>query len=568
MLKISSKKRLHQAILLSFITIPLTTIQAAEVKVDSTIKAVTVYPGSAKVTRVSNITLSPGDNDVVIKNLPLNLNVSSLRVSGESDGSVSLGSVELSRDIQQDVVQEKEKNLRTQIEDEQEKRKIIEDSISRNNSQLEYIKKMVLGNNAVSKRKDEGQQGSYSNLPLEQWQLAWKTLDEATKKVQEEIRESRKALRDSDKLINKLNRELQQVATNQKEFRTANLKIDAESATNLTLSLSYQINGARWEPVYDVDLNTESGEIQMKTLAQISQRTGEDWKDVDVTLSTLRPSAGTQLPQLNSWVLDFMPEIAQAEISSYSSGMAMDSVALEAPSPVMAPKRMSKPRAKVQRKEMRQQQSRLISADFSAEYKVPGSISLGSGSNKRRFALNSNKLASTIKLASAPRYDPRAMILATTKHEEATPLLAGSMSLYRNGNYVGNSFIQQKQSGEEIKLSFGEDDKVKIKFMPDPDKKRKDGLLFGKKKVVERHYKVSINSNHSKPFPISISDVLPIASDENIKVKRLGEVPTHKDIDDKKGVVTWDKTLAAKAEVKIQYGYSVSYPEDKIIPSL
>ena len=217
---------------------------------------------------------------------------------------------------------------------------------------------------------------------------------------------------------------------------------------------------------------------------------------------------------------------------------------------------------------MRQQQSRLISADFSAEYKVPGMISLGSGSNKRRFSLNSSKLTSTIKLASSPRYDPRAMILATTKYEEETPLLAGSMSLYRNGNYVGNSFLQQKQSGEEIKLSFGEDDKVKIKFMPDPDKKRKDGLLFGKKKVVERYYKVSISSNHSKPYPISISDVLPVASDENIKVKRLGEAPTRTDVDDKKGVVSWDKTLAPKQDIKIKYGYSVSYPEDKIIPSL
>ncbi len=565
MYKTSSSNKLRGAILLSILVLPLSHLHAEGIKVDSNIKAVTVYPGSAKVTRVSNISLSAGENNVIINNLPLGMNESSLRVTGEGDGVISLGSVEISRDIQQEVVQEREKKLLSEIETVQEDKKVIEDSITRNNAQLEYIKKMVLGNHVVSKRKDESHNGSYSNLPLEQWELAWETLDEATKKVQEEIRESKKQLKDSDKLLNKLKRELQQVATNQKEYRTAKLKIDAESASELTLNLSYQINGARWEPVYDMDLDTETGSIQMKTLAQISQRTGEDWKNVDVTLSTLRPSAGTQLPQLNPWVLDFMPE----QLEGYASGMAMDSIALESlPAPAPQARKAAKPKLMRKRAALRQEQSRLISADFSAEYKVPGSINLGSGSNKRRFALNSNKLASSIKLASSPRFDPRAMILATTKYEEDTPLLAGSMSLYRNGNYVGNSFLQQKQSGEEIKLSFGEDDKVKIKFMPDPDKKRKDGLLFGKKKVVERHYKVSVNSNHSKSYPISISDVLPVASDENIKIKRLGETPTKNDVDDKKGVVSWDKTLVPKQEIKIKYGYSVSYPEDKIIPSL
>lgn len=568
---LSSNKRLafnkfHSALFLSLLLSPMTTINAAQINADSSIKAVTVYPGSAKVTRVTKIALAAGENDIVINNLPLNLKESSLRVSGEGEGSISLGSVELSRDIQYDVVQQQEKGIRDKIEETQENRRVIEDSITRNRAQLEYINKMVLGNNTTSQRKDQGHNGSYTNLPLDQWQQAWQTLNLATEEVQEEIRQSNKELKESDKRLNKLNRELRQVATNQKETRVAKLHIEADTATELTLNLSYQINGARWEPVYDANLNTETGGIQLKTLAQISQRTGEDWSGVDVTLSTLRPSAGTQLPQLNPWVLDFMPDPRANGSKMYESSVSMDSM-VESASPMIAsaPKKMMRKNAPAP---MRQQQSRLISADFSAEYKVPGTISLNSGSNKRRFALNSQKFGSTIKLASAPRLDPRAMILATAKYQDETPLLAGSMSLYRNGNFVGNTFLSQKLSGEEIKLSFGEDDKVKIKFLPDPDKKRKDGLLFGKKKVVERHYKISITSNHNKSFPISISDVLPVASDENIKVKSLGALPTKKDVDDKEGVVSWDKTLAPKTELKIQYGYSVSYPEDRTILGL
>lgn len=543
---------------------------AAEIKTDSIIKAVTIYPNSAKVTRLSEIILTAGSNDIIIDNLPINLNVSSLRVSGESVGDVSLGSVEFLTNIKRDLIQEKERNLRQEIDDLRDERKVIEDSLSRNQSQLEYIRKMVLGSGSPKQLDKKESSGSYTSLPLEQWTQAWQTLESATAEVQKNIRSSHKSLKNIDSKINKLNRELKLVSVNQRETRSARLQIDSQEATKLTLKLTYQINGARWSPVYDADLNTTSGKIELKTLAQISQRTGEDWNSVDVTLSTLRPSADTQLPPLNTWAIDFVPEFfADHAMSDYieDDGAAFTSIQNEVVAPMLQQKMAPAPVARTKR-EMHQVQSQVISTDFSAEFKVPGRISLSSGSNKRRFALSSKNYKANIHLASVPRFDPRAMILAKTKYHGETPLLSGSLALYRNGSFVGNTHLSQKQSGEEIKLSFGEDDKVKVKFLPDPDKKRKDGLLFGKKKVIERHYKVSVTNNHDKPYLISLFDTIPVASDKEIKVIKTGDKPTKNKVDDKEGVVSWERTLSPKKEVTIKYGYTVSYPEDKTIPGL
>ena len=548
--------------------------QAAEIKTDSTIKAVTIYPDSAKIVRVSTIKLEAGEHDVIINNLPINLNESSLRVSGESQGSISLGSVELLQNYQEDVVQEQERDIRKSIDVLQDERREITDALTRSHKQFEYIQRMALGESSNKKKNKtgynhEGSDGTYKNLPLEKWQEAWQTLDTATAVVQEKTRTAEKALKVLDKKIKKLKRDLQQVAVNQRVTRTARLHVKSDSTTELKLKLTYQIHGAQWEPVYDADLNTSTGKIELKTLAQISQRTGEDWKGVDVTLSTLRPSAGTQLPDLNSWVLDFMPEVV-ATSSMMQRGVLKKQKMERMDAEVMAEIEASEMAmaVPVPMKEMVQEQSQLVSTDFSAEYKVPGVVSLDSGSNKRRFALTSQNYNADVRLASAPRQDPRAMILAKTTHTGESPLLAGSLSLYRNGSFVGNTFLQQKLSGEDLKLSFGEDDKVKIKFLPDSDKKRKDGLLFGKKKVVERHYQLSIHSNHDKPFEISLYDILPVAANEDIKVKLLGDAPTKKNIEDKEGVVSWERTLEPKQDIKLKYGYSVSYPEDKIIPSL
>ncbi len=145
--------------------------QAGEIKTDSTIKAVTVYPGSAKVVRVATIKLETGDNDVIISNLPLNLNETSLRVSGEGQGTMSLGSVELLRSFQEDVVQEREKAILEKIEELQDGRREIKDAILRSQKQFEYIQRMALGNNTSVSPKipnhttGEHHDGSYKNLP-------------------------------------------------------------------------------------------------------------------------------------------------------------------------------------------------------------------------------------------------------------------------------------------------------------------------------------------------------------------------------------------------------------------
>ena len=51
-------------------------------------------------------------------------------------------------------------------------------------------------------------------------------------------------------------------------------------------------------------------------------------------------------------------------------------------------------------------------------------------------------------------------------------------------------------------------------------------------------------------------------------MKKTGDKPTTIDVDSKKGVVSWDRKLAPKSETKLNYGYTVSFPEDKVIPGL
>lgn len=539
---------------------------ADEIQVDSKISDVTVYPDSAMIKRLAKVSVPAGSNTLLIKNLPIGLMESSLRVNGDATVNVELGSVELQQEINKDVVNQAEKKLRDEIQQLTDSKQVLLDRLQMNKDQLEYIRAMALNNTGGDKIS------SYQQLPLDQWTTAWQTMAASTAEAQKGIRETEKEIREIDQKIKQRQQQLKQVATHRKSTRTAVLNINSDQSTELQLQLRYQIRGARWNPVYDADLDTKSAKVELKSLAQITQRTGEDWKDVNVMLSTLRPSAGTQLPQLNPWVIDYMPEIRpQMRMNKSMGGMApmaeMAADSIDSAQEVMmmaapAPAPMVKKRA------IQATNSAVIVSDFSAEYEVPNKVSLSSGSDKRRVTLQTQKLDAAVKLASVPRIDPRAMLLASMEYHAETPLLPGTVTLHRDGNFIGNSFLKMYQPGEEIDLSFGEDDKVKIKFIPDPDQKGKDGILFGKRKTVTRNYHFTVTNQHDKAYQIDLSDNIPVAANEEIKVTLKGDKPTHIDDEDKKGIVVWQRKLAPSKTTKLEYGYEVTYPEDKHIMGL
>ena len=68
--------------------------RAADVAASSTVDAVTVYPDGASVTRIISLDLPAGENFAVLKDFPLALDPSSLRVEGEAGAKLTIGAID------------------------------------------------------------------------------------------------------------------------------------------------------------------------------------------------------------------------------------------------------------------------------------------------------------------------------------------------------------------------------------------------------------------------------------------------------------------------------------------
>ena len=85
-----------------------------------------------------------------------------------------------------------------------------------------------------------------------------------------------------------------------------NLNLVASYATNATVTVSYFMSQARWVPFYDMVVADVSKPVKLKGRSKVSQNTGIDWNNVNITLSTATPSKTKDAPIFDTWFLDFV----------------------------------------------------------------------------------------------------------------------------------------------------------------------------------------------------------------------------------------------------------------------
>ncbi len=83
------------------------------------------------------------------------------------------------------------------------------------------------------------------------------------------------------------------------------VKVSSNSAISSKFELSYFIADAGWKALYDIRIEDVNSPLGLFYKAQVNQNTGEDWKDVLLTLSTGNPSISNYKPELSPYFLTF-----------------------------------------------------------------------------------------------------------------------------------------------------------------------------------------------------------------------------------------------------------------------
>ncbi len=268
-----------------------------EIIVAGEVSAVTVYQGQALVTRTVDLAEVSGLAEVVVTNLPANVIASSLYAEPQKD--VEIRSVRYRvRPMELDVRQEV-RELDAQIQE-------VNDELAANVRQQQ-----LLSERQQYLSKLEQFTTVTANHELKSGVLNAETLKELTSfnfEQRSTIADTELQLarekRDLERELQTLQRKRNNVAAGSAQtLREAVVFVNVGQAAQPALRLSYLVSNATWSPSYNLRASGERDRVLVEYNASIQQMSGEDWTDVDMTLSTATPSLVAQAPSLDPLVV-------------------------------------------------------------------------------------------------------------------------------------------------------------------------------------------------------------------------------------------------------------------------
>lgn len=283
-------KRIHLIILL---LLPAMVWAQAKQELASKIERVTVYYDGAQVTRTAKAQLQSGVTEVTLKGITKFADVGNLQVKGE--GSFTILKVSpvpnymREKESKEDItkLEKRNKEIDERIKDLSTDRGIytMERTLLQSNQSIKGTDAVL----TVTQLKD---MADFFRTRMGEIEGKLLNIDRETLKLNEE----------KVKNLNQLN-----ALANYKNDMTYDVvvTVTAKAATSAMFALSYNTAKAGWFASYDLVVNNVSEPLNLNLRANVMQTSGEDWKDVKLTLSTGSPSINNNKPELKPWYLNF-----------------------------------------------------------------------------------------------------------------------------------------------------------------------------------------------------------------------------------------------------------------------
>ena len=215
------------------------------------------------------------------------------------------------------------------------------------------------------------------------------------------------------------------------------VRVFAEQASTVRLQVVTLTACALWRPHHEARLDA-SGRLEWHTFATVWQRTGDDWSGVALTLSTDRPGAGANLP-----------------------GLAADELRLQ--QKAVKKRVVLAHREQAARRDDEGSMPGVFDGGEARIFRIVDAVDIPSDGRPYRVATGRFEAPASLALMARPEVSPQVCWLARTHNAGTVPLLAGPVTLVRDGGYVGIGQIDYLAPAERFELSFGSDDRWRLR---------------------------------------------------------------------------------------------------------
>jgi len=546
------------------------------IDIEAPIKEVTVYADRALVMRCGRVELEAGEQELRVNNLPQFLR-DSLRAAGRGPKGIRILNVDITTAFKSRPPETEVVTLQDELERLTQNQQLLEARRSALNDRCQWLRALGEQSRDFAKGLAQGQMKPQDCADFFSFAANQALQDaEAAQSIELELKHLQQEV-DAKK------RELAQMQGNILPDRLAAVVVvSLAEAGEFELELSYLVKGASWHPQYDVRVQMTdekgSGEVELTYVGVVQQSTGERWEDVDLSLSTARPSLAAVLPELDPWYLNvYTPPVpaplraARPRMASMAGipgdqhpniavqPMAMTTMALvdEGPFDELQEEQ-------TQKKELRVADVATAMVEQTGTaliFRVGRSVDIPSDNSPHKTTIARDNIPCAFDYVSAPLLDEQVHLRASIENTTDRVLLSGDASIFLSSEYVGTTMVKTTAPMEKFKIFLGIDDNIKVKRELVERNVEKGNALQGNIRRISYAYHITVHNYAGVSRKIVIRDHLPVSQHERVKVKVQNVQPTPTERT-KLELITWQFSLAADGEQKIEYRFVVEHPQD------
>ena len=535
---------------------------AAPLPAPSSIHAVTVYADRAIVTRAAPLDLpATGTVEVTFDKLPANLLDQSLQVSGRGAAQVTILDVTARAAYVDFTPNERVKAIEDELRGLAKQRRGLDDRGAVLKAQEGSLGKLEAAT-TTPPNKDTA-----PRLTIEESTKFLTFLEDQRGKFLAERQTLDTQLEDLAAKVEAAQRKLNELrGAGGRSFKTVTVRLDAATTGKLDLSLSYTVPGASWTPSYDARVNSNEKTVALAYYALVRQNTGEDWKDVALTLSTARPSMGGAAPEVRPWTVDvFDPRVVPVAMPLASREMRMRSAAAPAAAGGVLMQAMSDAPAELA-KDASFAAARIDQTATSASFKISAPSSVPSDNSPQKIPVTTAALAANPEYLTTPKLQPAAFLTAKVANTSEFPLLGGAMNVFLDGTFVATSALRTVMPEEKFELALGVDEGIAVKHKRVKRFAEDTGLTNSGKRVTYE-YLLTLQNNKKTAVRVVVADQIPVSRNEKIVVKQLA--PDAKEFKPTaEGALKWTLDLKPAEKRELTVKFSIDYPNDVQVTGL
>jgi len=493
------------------------------------IVAVTVHPDRARVTRRGTVTLAAGPNELVVAGLPETLLDDSVRVAGRSDQAVRVVGVDV---VRRDLVAAPDERVRAAEQAVREAERAlaaIDGADAGDAAREQLLQRLALrSGDRLARALAEG-----AADPARVAEVSGAVAAQLVEVVAERRAHAERRV-DAERARAAAQSELDRLRASSRTRRDAVIAVEADVPCELAVDLTYVAVGAGWSCAYDARIDG-SGPLALTWYGLVSQATGEDWPACELTLSTARPGVAGAVPELEPWWVDVRPPAPPMPLAAAAPAGEFDMMRLE--KAVVAQDVLAE----------------LQEGALAVAWRLARPTAVPADGTPHRTTVATATLDARLDHVVAPAVDPAAHLRATVVNTGGHALLAGPLSAFVDGDFVGSTHVDTTAPGAELELYLGVDDRVAVEreLM---ERTPHRALLGGKISAVER-WRIEVHNGRPAPVRLVVRERVPVSRHPDVQVVDVDVKPEPAERDEL-GRLEWTASVEPNGtwEANVRFG--------------